>query len=210
MKLNIAHFKLSHSRAFYLRAYLLHTHEILFDTHNHAFGVLGGVPKRCIYDNMRTAVHKVRPGNQRDVNARFSAMVSYFLFEVEFCSPASGWEKGQIEKNVQDSRRLWHQSPRFDSLAAVKDWLQIHCIDLWHNIRHSELTQLSVDEVWAQEQSHLMPTPRRFDGFCLVNFERCRYSVPPAFANRRISLRVYAQRLVFVAEGQVIAEHTNH
>lgn len=63
-----------------------------------------------------------------------------------------------------------------------------------------------------------MPTPRRFDGFvehsktvtptCLVNFERCHYSVPTAFANRRISLRVYAHRLVFVAEGQVIAEHT--
>ena len=63
-----------------------------------------------------------------------------------------------------------------------------------------------------------MPTPRRFDGFvehskpvsptCLVNFERCRYSVPAAFANRRISLRVYAHRLVFVAEGQIIAEHT--
>jgi hypothetical protein len=32
--------------------------------------------------------------------------------------------------------------------------------------------------------------------------------VPAAFANRRISLRVYAHRLVFVAEGQVIAEHT--
>jgi transposase len=219
VKLQIAHFKLSHSRAFYLRAYLLQTHEMLFDAHNHAFEVLGGVPKRGIYDNMRTAVDKVRPGKQRDVNARFSAMVSHFLFEAEFCNPASGWEKGQIEKNVQDSRhRLWHQAPRFDSLAAVNDWLESRCVDLWHDIRHPELTQLSVAEVWAQEQSQLMPTPRRFDGFvehskpvsptCLVNFERCRYSVPAAFANRRISLRVYAHSLVFVAEGQVIAEHT--
>ena len=76
---------------------------------------------------------------------------------------------------------------------------------------------MTVAEVWAQEQSQLMPTPRRFDGFvehskpvsptCLVHFERCRYSVPAAFANRRISLHVYAARLVFVAEGQVIAEH---
>jgi transposase len=145
VKLQIAHFKLSHSRAFYLRAYLLQTHEMLFDAHNHAFEVLGGVPKRGIYDNMRTAVDKVRPGKQRDVNARFSAMVSHFLFEAEFCNPASGWEKGQIEKNVQDSRhRLWHQAPRFDSLAAVNDWLESRCVDLWHDIRHPELTQLSV------------------------------------------------------------------
>lgn len=100
----------------------------------------------------------------------------------------------------------------------MNDWLESRCVDLWHDIRHPELTQLTVAEVWAQEQSQLMPTPRRFDGFvehskpvsptCLVNFERCRYSVPAAFANRRISLRVYAHRLVFVAEGQVIAEHT--
>lgn len=218
VKLQIAHFKLSHSRAFYLRAYLLQTHEMLFDAHNHAFEVLGGVPRRGIYDNMRTAVDKVRPGKQREVNARFSAMVSHFLFEAEFCNPASGWEKGQIEKNVRDSRhRLWQQAPRFESLDAVNVWLEHRCVDLWHDIQHPELPSLSVAEVWAQEQSQLMPTPRRFDGFvehskpvsptCLVNFERCRYSVPASFANQRISLRVYAARLVFVAEGQIIAEH---
>jgi len=219
VKLQVAHFKLSHSRAFYLRAYLLQTHEMLFDAHNHAFEVLGGVPRRGIYDNMKTAVDRVRPGKLREVNARFSAMVSHFLFEADFCNPASGWEKGQIEKNVQDSRRrLWHQAPRFDSLAAVNDWLQTRCVELWHDIRHPELPQLTVAEVWAQEQSQLMPVPRRFDGFvehskpvsptCLIHFERGRYSVPASYANRRISLRVYADRLVLAAEGQVIAEHT--
>lgn len=95
-KLQVAHFKLSHSRAFYLRAYPLQTHEMLFDAHNHAFVVLGGVPRRGIYDNMRTAVDRVRRGKERDVNARFAAMVSHFLFEAEFCNPASGWEKGQV------------------------------------------------------------------------------------------------------------------
>jgi transposase len=65
--------------------------------------VLGGVPKRGIYDNMKTAVDKVGRGKEREVNARFNAMVSHYLFEAEFCNPASGWEKGQIEKNVQDA-----------------------------------------------------------------------------------------------------------
>jgi transposase len=99
-KLQVAHFKLSCSRAFVLRAYPQQTHEMLFDAHNHAFRVLGGVPRRGIYDNMRTAVDKVGRGKERQVNARFSAMVSHFLFEADFCNPASGWEKGQIEKNV--------------------------------------------------------------------------------------------------------------
>ena len=52
---------------------------MLFDAHNHAFrGVLGRVPRRGIYDNMRTAVDKIGRGKNRQVNARFAAMVSHF------------------------------------------------------------------------------------------------------------------------------------
>jgi transposase len=70
-KLQVAHIKLSHSRAFLLRAYLLQTHEMLFDAHWHAFRVFGGVPGRGIYDNMKTAVDRVGSGKARQVNARF-------------------------------------------------------------------------------------------------------------------------------------------
>ena len=218
-KLQIAQFKLSHSRAFFLRAYPLQTHEMLFDAHNHAFAALGGVPARGIYDNMKTAVDKVRRGKQRDVNIRFSAMVSHYLFDAEFCNPASGWEKGQIEKNVQDARhRIWNQLPLFDSLAALNNWLHGRCIELWGEIAHPEQPGCSIADVHAEERSYLMAQPRPFDGFvehikrvsptCLITFERDRYSVPASYANRPISLRVYADRLVFVAEANVIAEHT--
>lgn len=74
-KLQVAHFKLSYSRAFFLRAFPQQTHEMLFDAHNHAFRVLSGVPRRDIYDNMRTAVDRIGRGKERRVNARFSAMV---------------------------------------------------------------------------------------------------------------------------------------
>ena len=42
---------------------------------------------------------------------------------------------------------------------------------------------------------------------CLITFERNRYSVPASFANRRISLHVYPDRLVVVAEGQTVCTH---
>jgi hypothetical protein len=51
-------------------------------------------------ENCSATHNKVGRGKNRQVNARFAAMVSHFLFEAEFCNPASGWEKGQIEKNV--------------------------------------------------------------------------------------------------------------
>ena len=217
-KLQVAQFKLCHSRAFMLRAYMLQTHEMLFDAHNHALVALGGVAERGIYDNMKTAVDKVRLGKRRDVNRRFQAMVSHFLFEAEFCNPAAGWEKGQIEKNVQDSRhRIWHNAPEFSSLADLNHWLEERCKALWWEIKHPEQPDRMVAEVWADEQKQLMAVPAPFDGYvehtkrvsstCLIVFEKNRYSVPASFANRAISLRAYADRLVMVAEAQVIAEH---
>ena len=63
----------------------------------------------------------------------------------------------------------------------------------------------------------LTPVGRPFDGFveygkrvsatCLIHLESNRYSVPASFANRPVSLRVYPDRFLVVAEGQVICEH---
>ena len=217
-KLQIAHFKLSHSRAFMLRAYLLQTHEMLFDAHYHCLKTLGGIPERGIYDNMKTAVDKVGRGKARIVNQRFQAMVSHYLFEAEFCNPAAGWEKGQVEKGVRDARpAIWHGAPAFKTLAELNDWLDQRCRSLWQTMRHPEDKQRCIAEVWQEEQPQLMAMPAPFDGFvehskrvsstCLLLFERNRYSVPASFANRVVSLRVYADRLVVVAEANTVAEH---
>jgi hypothetical protein len=166
---------------------------------------------------MRTAVYRVRRGKERDVNARFAAMVSHFLFEAQFCNPASGWEKGQVEKNVRDARhRLWQVVPPFPGLTELNAWLEERCVALWNEIEHGKLPG-TVADVWAAERAALMPVPRTFDGFvehtkrvsptCLVHFERNRYSVPAPYANRPVSLRVYADRLVVAAEGQIVCEH---
>ncbi|RKJ95943.1 IS21 family transposase, partial [Pseudoroseomonas wenyumeiae] len=132
IKLQAAHTKLSHSRAFVVRAYKLQTHEMLFDALTEAFRVLGGVPRRGIFDNMRTAVDRIGAGKMRQVNARFAAMASHYLFEATFCNPASGWEKGQVEKNVQDARRqIWQGMPPFADLPALNAWLEARCIERW-------------------------------------------------------------------------------
>ena len=62
-----------------------------------------------------------------------------------------------------------------------------------------------------------MPALRPFDGFiehakrvsptCLIHLERNRYSVPASFANRPVSVRVYPERIVVAAEGQILCEH---
>lgn len=200
-----------------MRAYLTQSHEMLFDAHNQAFRVFKGVPERGIYDNMKTAIDKVGRGKERTINRRFQAMVGHYLFEAEFCNPAAGWEKGQVEKLVQDGRhQIWNQMPAFESLAALNAWLELACCKLWQQ-PHPQLKSHSIEQVWQQEQRNLMKIDASFDGFieqtkkvsstCLINFERNQYSVPASFANRLVSVHIYPERLEFIAEGQHIATH---
>lgn len=148
---------------------------------------------------------------------RFLAMTNYYVFEPEFCNPAAGWEKGQVEKNVRDSRhQLLHGMPDFADLAALNVWLEQHCLELWKSTAHGTRPG-TIADIWAEERAALMPLPVAFDGFielskrvsptCLISFERNRYSVPASFANRPISLRIYPDRLVVAAEGNILCEH---
>ena len=181
------------------------------------FRVFGGVPGRGIYDNMKTAVDRVGRGKERQVNIRFLAMANHYVFEPEFCNPAAGWEKGQVEKNVQDSRRqVLQEMPGFPDLATMNAWLEQRCLEVWQETPHGTLPG-TIHDVWAEERAALMPLPSAFDGFielskrvsptCLISFERNRYSVPASFANRPVSLRIYPDRLVVAAEGNLLCEH---
>jgi hypothetical protein len=170
---------------------------------------------------MKTAVDKVGIGKARTVNIRFQAMCSHYLFETEFCNPASGWEKGVVEKNVQDRRRqIWREAAerRWSDLDALNAWLAERCRQSWDESAHPEWPALTVAEVWQDEQARLMPCPKPFDGYVehqvrvsatsLIHFQRNRYSVPTRHVNDILSLRVYPQQLVLVADGIEVARHT--
>lgn len=217
-RLEVAHVKLAASRAYVLVAYYAQAHEMLFDAHSRAFVVFGGVPRRGIYDNMKTAIDKVGKGKARSVNARFEAMTGHYLFEADFCNVASGWEKGQVEKNVQDRRRhIWREASekRWANLAELNAWLLKACVDSWQDLHHPQWSELTVADVWQDERTRLMALPRPFDGYveqptrvtstALIHFQRNRYSVPCEWVNAVVSLRAYADILRIVGpQGEVV------
>jgi transposase len=218
-KILAAHLKLCFSRAFVVQAYATQGHEMLFDAHARAFAALGGIPRRGIYDNMKTAVDKVKKGKARIVNTRFAAMASHYLFDPDFCNVASGWEKGVVEKNVQDSRRrLWQDAAkeRFGSFLELNLWLLAKCRALWGELKHPDV-DLSLAEMLEQERPSLMPMIAPFDGYvetlgkvsstCLVVQERNRYSAPCELVGQMVSLRVYPERIDLVAHDAVVASH---
>lgn len=219
-RVQVAHMKLCASRAFWLVAYPSQGHEMLFDAHARCFVGLGGVARRGIYDNMKTAVDRVPGrGKARIVNARFAAMAAHYLFDPDFCNVASGWEKGRVEKNVQDARRrIWQTTleQRFVSFADLNVYLATQCV-MTRNAAHPEHPELTIAEALEHEQAHLMPMPAPFDGYVelpvrvsstsLITVARNRYSVPCAYAGHRVSVRLYPERLVVVVDQDVVAEH---
>ena len=216
----VSHMKLCASRAFWLVAYPSQGHEMLFDAHTRSFAALGGIARRGIYDNMKTAVDKVKKGKGRIVNTRFATMCAHYLFDADFCNVASGWEKGVVEKNVQDSRRrIWidAKEQRFGSFAELNAWLGNRCRALWEEIRHPEHDQFSVAEMLEHEQTYLMPMPAPFDGYvekparvsstCLVSVARNRYSVPCELAGHMVSTHLYPTKVAVVAGDAIVATH---
>ena len=219
-RLQVSHMKLCASRAFWVIAYPSQGHEMLFDAHTVSFAALGGIARRGIYDNMRTAVDKVKKGKGRVVNARFSVMCGHYLYDPDFCNVASGWEKGIVEKNVQDSRRrIWIDAAkeRFANMDELNAWVGARCRALWQETQHPEHKQFSVAEMLEHEREHLMPMTAPFDGYveeaarvsttCLVTVARNRYSVPCELVGQMVSTRLYPTRVKVVAGDLIVADH---
>lgn len=215
--IKLAHFRLSHSRQCFLVAYPRESQEMVFDAHDRAFAFFGGVPRRMIYDNPRTLVDAIYAGKQRRFNRRFLALANHYLFEPVACTPASGWEKGQVENQVGNIREwLFSPRPRFKDFGELNQWLQAQCLRLSKR-PHPELRSRPIVELFTEEQALLRSFERPFEGYfeqpcrvsstCTVAYDRNRYSVPAEFARQRVSLRATATHICVLADSQQIATH---
>ena len=97
MRVKAAHMRLCHSRLFLVQILPRESQEMVFEAHERSFRFSGGVCRRGIYDNMKTAVQTVFVGKARAYNRRFVEMCSHHLVEPVACTPGAGWEKGQVE-----------------------------------------------------------------------------------------------------------------
>ncbi len=218
MSVKVAHMRLCCSRKFYLRAYMRESQEMVFDAHARGFAFFGGITARGIYDNMTTAVQTVFMGKQRVFNRRFLLMADHYGFTPTACTPAAGWEKGQVEKQVGTAReRFFKPRLQFQTLEELNGWLEAECVRWCAASSHPERRELSVEAAFALERPALAPLREAFDGFhereatasatCLVNFDRNKYSVMSEAARRVVQVRAYATRIVIRCGGKIVADH---
>ena len=157
-------------------------------------------------------------GKDRLYNRRFLQMCSHYLIEPVACTPASGWEKGQVENQVGLVReRFFTPRLRFKTYDEMNAWLLDKCIAHAKAHRHPELTEQTVWEVFEAERPKLVPYAGRFDGFhavpasvsktCLVRFDNNKYSVAASAVGRPVEVHAYADRIVIRQDGRIVAEH---
>jgi transposase len=218
MVVKVAQMRLCHSRMMFVRAYPRESQEMVFDAHDRAFAFFRGACTRGIYDNMKTAVEAILVGRDRTYNRRFLQMCSHYLVEPVACTPASGWEKGQVENQVGLVRERFF-SPRlrvanFDELNAL---LLDRCVSYARAHPHPERRDRTVWEMFEAERPALVRYAGRFDGFhavpaavsktCLVRFDGNKYSVSASAVGKPVEVRAYADRIELRQDGRVVGEH---
>jgi hypothetical protein len=102
------------------RAYPRATQQAFLEAHELAFRYFGGVFRLCRYDNLKSAVKAILRGKRREEAARFIAFRSHGHFEVDFCTPGAGHEKGGVEGEQGYFRRNhWVPVPQAEHLQAL-------------------------------------------------------------------------------------------
>jgi len=203
---------------FVTRAYPRETQEMVFDAHDKAFAFFRGACTRGIYDNMKTAVEAVFMGKDRRYNRRFLQMCSHYLIEPTACTPASGWEKGQVENQVGLVReRFFTPRLRVKSYEELNAILLDRCIAYAKAHKHPERADKTIWQAFEEERAKLVPIRGGFDGFhatvasvsrtCLVRFDNNKYSVASRAIGRPVEIYAYATRIAIKQDGIVVAEH---
>jgi len=173
------------------------TIESFLEGHVRAFEWLGGVPRECVYDNLRAVVAR-REGEQVVWNRRFLHLRGHYGFHASACTPATPREKGSVEVAVRYLKSGFWPARRFACLRELgeryDDWRDRTC-----NRRTHASGRFPVEERFAEERQALRPLPPlRFDwsghrtsrvpidGY--LRHGRCFYRAPERLVHERVEL----------------------
>jgi hypothetical protein len=191
---------------------------MLLEAHNRAFAFYCGCPRQGIYDNLPTAVAKVLKGKKRKFTSRFERMCDHFLLEPVACTPAAGWEKGQVENQVRNIRRwLFLPMPSFADLEELNGWLVDRCWEIAGTRSHPEQPERSIAVVFQEEREYLISYPGPFEAYqqkecrasstSLIRYDSNHYSVDCLAAKKPVTIRAWSNRIQVLHEGKLVADH---
>jgi transposase len=202
----------------FVRLYRCERQQALFDALMHAFLFFGGIFRIFIFDNMKTAVHRILQGKNREEQETFALFRAYHNFEARFCNPASGNEKGGVEGLVGFVRRNFLvPMPKVSSLEELNEQLLAQC--LAYGQRTISGREKPVHVLFEEEKTELLPLPavpfenipppltKYPDKYSTIIIEKNRYSVPTHLAGYPFRVICRIDELEFFANGKRVMVH---
>lgn len=196
------------------------TIESFLQGHVRAFDWLGGVPRECVYDNLRAAVARRERVDGVEVvrwNARFSQMRGHYAFHAHACTPETPREKGAVEGAVRYHKTGFWPARRFDDLAGLDEvytsWRDRVALPRRHATgRHIVADRLAVerDALRALPPLAFDAAGRRssrvpIDGY--LKHGRCFYRAPEGLVHQRVELRWDRDSVWIEHQGNVVAAY---
>jgi len=185
--------------------------------HVNVFAWLNGATRRCVYDNLKTAVLS-GSGKDAVTQEAFKRIEKHYAFLAEFCNRASGWEKSNAENGVKIARKN-----AFVPIPRVKDYddLQKHVSAslLKYNTTHRiEGRKRKIWDMFLEERSSLAPLPispfevdetvhTKVYPDQTVRYDKVRYSVPHGYVGKNVTLRVSPFELKVYCRGNLLYTH---
>lgn len=208
---------LAYSRQMYVEFTVSQTMEHFLSCHEHAFSAFGGVPSKIMLDNLKSAVLQRLAGVAPVFNPRYVDFARHYGFAIAPCNVARGNEKGRVESGVGYVKKNLLRGLELTELGAIQAAAQVW-LDTIANVRiHGETHQRPVD-MFAQERPHLLPlNPHPYDvartattiasSQFRITLDTNRYSVPCAYAHRRLTVKAYPDRVCIYFDTELIARH---
>lgn len=207
---------LCHSRMLYLEFTLLERQEQFLACHQNAFLRLGGVPKRVMIDNLRSAVLSHPAGQPAVYHPRYLDFAAHYGFEIRACRPRRANEKGRVENAVGYVKKNFLAGLDLTSLAAVQTAGRLWTDEVANRRVHAA-TRRKPEEMFAEEHLQPLPASGSYDtgierdavatALFRVHFDGNRYSVPARCAGTRVRLRAYADKVLVYSRDQLVATH---
>jgi transposase len=208
---------LSYSRALFLEFFFDQTTENFLRGHVHAFQIWNGQPRMILYDNLKSAVLE-RRGSQILFNPRLVELSAHYHFAPRPCQVRAGNQKGRVERAIRYVRDSFWAGRTFTTLSECNRQAWLWRDEVAHQRPWPGADGRTVQEVFAEEQSRLMPLPvhpfstDRIETVCsrktiYVRFDLNDYSIPPEAVRRPLTL-VASDTTVRILDG--IAEIACH
>jgi transposase len=208
---------LSYSRHIFLRFYFSQSSSNFMHGHHCAFNWFGGVPRLCLYDNLKSVVI-ARWGKRIQFNQTFMEFSGAYRFEPRPVGVARGNEKGRVERSIRYIKDNFFSTVSFSSLDDLNEKALLWCNTVALKRPWPQDTSITVEEAFNLEKSQLMSLPENtfqtedrkevtIGKTPFARYDLNDYSLPPDFVGRSVTVMASPDTVRILHGTDEIASH---